>query len=101
MDERAMTSFAALPLLATLPTAFLAGLALGYIYFRALRQTADAIVAQGRPLVALALTLGRVALLGLSLYGAVLMGGLTLVAALAGVLCARAVMIRQARGAGT
>ncbi len=100
MDERTMTDLAALPLLATLPTAFLAGLALGYIYFRALRQTADAIVAQGRPLFALALTLGRVALLGLGLYGAVLMGGLALLAVLAGVLCAKAVMIRQARGAG-
>jgi hypothetical protein len=101
MDERAMTDLAALPLLATLPTAFLAGLALGYVYFRALRATADAIVAQGRPLFALALTLGRVALLGLGLYGAALVGGLALVSVLAGVLCAKAVMIRRAREAGT
>lgn len=100
VDERAMTELSALPLLVTLPVAFLGGLALGYAYFLALRETANVIVAQRHPLLALALTLGRVALLGVGLYGAVLVGGVALLAALAGVLCIKAVVIRQARGVG-
>ena len=47
MDERAMIDLAALPLSFTLPACFLGGLVLGYVYFRALRVTADLIVGQG------------------------------------------------------
>jgi hypothetical protein len=42
---------------------------------------------------------GRFALVGAGLYGAVLAGGLVLLAAFAGVLCAKSLMLRKARGA--
>jgi Cu/Ag efflux pump CusA len=99
MDERAMIDLAALPLSLTLPICFLAGLVLGYAYFRAVRETADLIVGQGPLLLGLALTLGRLALLCAGFYLAVQAGGLALLAALAGVLCAKTVMLRQARRA--
>ncbi len=89
-------------MLAVLPGAFLVGLALGYVYFRALRQTANMIVAQGViRSFALALTLGRVALLGARPLWRGADGRAAVLAVLAGVLCAKAVMIRQAREAGT
>ncbi|SNR63699.1 N-ATPase, AtpR subunit [Puniceibacterium sediminis] len=92
-----MMDLSALPLSVTLPACFLGGLAIGYVYFRALRHTAELIVSQGSPLLGLALTLGRLALLTAAFYVAVLAGGFALLAALAGVLCAKAVMLRHAR----
>ena len=84
----------ALPL--TLTACFLGGGVLGYAYFSALRATADLIVRGGSVLLALGLTLGRVGFLGLGLFVAVLGGALALLAALAGVLSAKALIIRQA-----
>lgn len=97
LDERTMMDLSALPLSVSLPFGFLAGLLVGYLHFCALRHTADLIVRQGNPLLGLALTLGRFALLACAFYVAVLAGGLALLAALAGVLCAKAGMLRQVR----
>lgn len=97
MDERAMIDLSSLPLHVTLPVCFLGGLVLGYGYFRALRETANLIVTHGHPLLGLALTLGRIACLALGFYVAVLAGGFALLAALAGVLCAKALMLRRIR----
>jgi hypothetical protein len=97
MDERAMIDLAALPLALTLPVAFIGGLLLGLVYFRAVRLTADLIVGQKNPLLGLALALGRLALLGVGLYVAVLAGAPALLAALAGVLLAKFVMVRLIR----
>ena len=101
MDERAMIDLAALPLFLTLPVFFIGGLLIGLVYFRALRLTADLIVGRGNPLLGLALALGRLALLGVGFYIAVLTGGLALLAALAGVLMAKFVMVRLTRKVST
>ena len=85
------------PPLLVLPVCFAWGVALGLAYFRALRRTADLIVGGGHPLLGLALTLGRLALLGAGFYVAVLPGGLALLAALAGLLCAKASLLRPSR----
>lgn len=97
MDERAMIDLSSLPLLITLPACFLGGLFIGYGYFRALRETTNLIVREGPPLLAVALTLGRVSLLATGFYIAVLAGGLALLVALAGLLCAKAVTIHRIR----
>jgi hypothetical protein len=97
MDERRMIDLSSLPLFITLPVCFIGGLFIGYGYFRALRATADLIVSEGQPLMAIALTLGRISLLVSGFFIAVLAGGLALLATLAGLLCARAVMVRQIR----
>ncbi len=99
MDERAMIDLSILPLSVVLPVCFLGGLVLGYGYFLALRETARLIVSQGHPLLGLALTLGRLALLCAGFYLAVLEGGLALLAALVGVLAARTLMLRRTRRA--
>ncbi len=85
-----------LPLAIILPACFVGGLGLGYAYFLALRETARLIVAQGHPLIGLALTLGRLSLLCAGFYVAVLAGGAALLAALAGVLCAKVILLRAA-----
>lgn len=95
MDERAMIDLTTLPLPVTLTVCFLGGLLLGFAYFRALRKTTDLIVGGGPMFLGLALTLGRLALLGAGFYVAVLAGGTALLAALAGVLCAKGLMLRQ------
>lgn len=92
-----MTYLSSLPLPVILPVCFLGGLVLGYVYFQALRETTSLIANQGSPLLGLALTLGRLGLLCAGLYLAVKAGGLALLAALAGVLIAKAVMLRHAR----
>ena len=97
MDERTMIAFAAPALFLTLPLCFLGGLVLGYVYFHALRKTVDLIVGQDLPLLALVLTLGRLVLLCTGFYLAVLAGGVALLAAMAGVLCAKALMLRETR----
>ncbi len=92
-----MMDLSAMPLQITLPACFLGGIVLGYVYFRALRMTAELIVSQGHPLLGLALTFGRLALLLAGFYVAVMAGGLALLAALGGVLCAKALMLRTTR----
>ena len=97
MDERAMIDLTNLPLTLALPGSFIGGLLLGFVYFRAVRATVDLLVAHGSPLLALALTFGRLALIGGGLYLAVQAGGLALLAALFGVLVAKFVMVRETR----
>jgi hypothetical protein len=97
MDERAMSDFYTLPLSTTLPICFLGGILLGYIYFCVLRETADMIVNQVHPLLGLILTLGRVALIVAGFYAATLAGALALLSVLAGVLCTKAVLLRDTR----
>lgn len=97
MDERKMIDLSATPLLISLPICFLAGLFIGYGYFRALRATADLIVHEGQPLLGLALTLGRLSLLATAFFIAVLAGGFALLATFAGVLCAKALMLHRMR----
>ncbi len=101
MDEHAMTYLSTLPLPVILPVCFLGGLVLGYVYFRALRETTNLIANQGSPLLGLALTLGRLALLCAGFYLAVMAGGSALLAALAGVLGAKTLMLRHARRVDT
>ena len=85
-----MTDFATLSPALLLPAlSFLGGLPLGYAYFRALRLTVDLVVGGRAPLLGLALTLVRVAMLGGGLFLAVLGGAWSLLAALAGVLVAK------------
>jgi F1F0 ATPase subunit 2 len=91
MDQRQMT-----PLL-ILPISFLGGLLLGYAYFAALRATANLLTAQGHPLLGIGLAIGRLSLITAGLYLAVLQGALPLLAACAGILCAKALMLRGLR----
>lgn len=91
-----MTDLLALPYPITLGLCYLAGLGLGYVYFRALRKTTEMILGGGSALLALALTIGRLALIGAGFYLAVLAGGLALLLALAGVLSAKALLLRAA-----
>ncbi|WP_211216491.1 N-ATPase subunit AtpR [Yoonia vestfoldensis] len=86
-----------LPLMVLLPLCFLGGLFIGYGYFRALRETANLLVNGGEPLRAIALTLGRISLLASGFFLAVLAGGLALLAAFAGLLCAKWIMLRRMR----
>ncbi|MFZ3581736.1 ATP synthase subunit I [Loktanella sp. DJP18] len=72
------------------------GTVIGYVYFRALHETARLIVAQGHPLIGLALTFGRLGLLCAGFYLAVLAGAVPLLAALVGVMTAKAIMVRTA-----
>lgn len=95
MDERTMTDPFTLPLIILLPICFLGGLFIGYGYFRALRETANLVVGGGEALRAIAFTLGRISLLASALFLAVLMGGFALLAAFAGVLCAKWIMVHR------
>ena len=95
MDERTMTDPSTLPPIVLLPICFLCGLFIGYGYFRALRETANLIVKGGNPLRAIVLTLARISLLATGFFIAVLAGGLALLAAFAGVLCAKWIMLRR------
>lgn len=94
-----MIDLSAQPLAVLLPLGFLGGLLLGFGYFRALHATAQLIVNGGPPLQALALTLGRISLLATGFFIAVLAGGLALLAALAGVLCAKQILLYKMREA--
>ena len=87
-----------LPLVLTLPLCFAGGLLLGFAYFRALRWTTALIINGGSPVLALALSLGRLIMIGLGFYLAVLFGGLALLATLAGGLTMKALMLRHDRG---
>lgn len=86
------------PLLA-LPLCFVGGVALGHAHFRAMRGMAALIVGGASPLLAVGLTLGRMALIGAGLSAAALVGAPALLAAAAGVLVARTLMLRRLQGA--
>lgn len=89
-----MIDLSSVPLPFVLIVCFLGGLLLGYAYFRALRATTDLILQGGSMMLGLGLTVGRLGILGLGFYLAVLGGALALLAALAGVLCAKALILR-------
>lgn len=93
-----MIDLASVPLALSLPVSFAGGLIVGLGYFLALRATADLLVRGNRPLLGLALTFGRLACIVAAFYVAVLAGAFALLAALAGVLCAKAIVVRQTRG---
>jgi len=95
MGERRMTYLSTLPLVFLLPICFLGGLFIGWGYFRALRETANLIVGGDKPLRAIVLTLARISLLATGFFIAVLVSGLALLGALAGVLCAKWIMLRR------
>ncbi len=97
MDERAMTGLYLVSLAPSLLAGLTGGLVVGFVYFSALRATADLIVCGGPLLQALALTMGRIGVLGAGLLVAALSSGPVLLAALVGVLCAKTVMLRRAR----
>ncbi len=97
MDERAMTNLFGAPYGLVLAVCIIGGLGLGLAYFRSLRTSADLLVRGGHPLLGLALAFGRLACLGAGLYLAALAGGLALLAALAGILWAKAVILRSTR----
>jgi hypothetical protein len=96
LDERKMTDYSAVALI--LPACFAGGLLLGLAYFLSLRMTANLIVGQSRPVLAIALTLGRLGLLVAGFYAAVLFGGMALLSALGGVLVAKMLLLRRTRG---
>lgn len=91
-------SFAQSPAVPAL-AALAAGVAVGFIHFRTLRRTADAFVG-GRAARALALQLVRLALIGGFLFAAARAGALPLLAAAAGVLAGRALVMARRRKAG-
>ena len=86
-----------LPLTVILPACFLFGLLLGYVYFHALNETANLIVSDGSALLGIALTVGRLSLIGAAFYAAVLVGGFPLLAALAGFICTKYLVMWQKR----
>ena len=94
-----MTNFASLPLLVLLTACFVVGFFIGYVYFRALRETAELVVNGGDTRLAVALTFGRISLLVAVFFIAVRLGGHALLATLAGVLCAKWILLRQMWGA--
>ena len=95
MDERAMINLSTWPLTAMLPICFVGGMLLGYGYFRALQATTDLLVSQ-KPLPwILGLTLMRMGLLGAGFYLAAQAGAYALLAALAGVLLSKALLVRR------
>ena len=77
--------------------ALVAGGAGGWLFFASLRRTVDLWLSGGAATRALALHLGRFVVLGAVLAGAALAGALPLLAATAGVLLARALVLRRAR----
>ena len=101
MDAQTMIELSALPLPVILIISFLSGMAYGYLHFRALKQTTDLIVSKGNLLLSLVLTFGRLAFVAAVFYAAVLIGGYPLLAALAGFVCARHMLIWQIRKSNT
>lgn len=96
-----MIELSNLPHYVSVPLGFLIGLLLGYGYFCALRKTTIVIVTTGNPLMALALTFSRLAMLVAILYATALIGGPALVAALFGIIFSKAWMLRGVGGNDT
>lgn len=89
-----MIDMSAIPFPMVLALCFIGGLGLGYLYFRAVRATADLIVGGGSLWLSIGLIIGRLGVIALGFYLAVQSGALALLATLAGVLCAKALMLR-------
>jgi len=88
-------SLAAIPLVIQVPVAALAGYGIGTVHFRSLARVADMMLA-GR-MIAVVLQLARLAVLAGFLILAALAGPGPLIAAAAGVLVARARVLKAAR----
>lgn len=73
------------------------GLALGLIHFASLRRVTTLYLSGGSPARAIALQLGRLALLGLGFAGLAWLGALPLLAGAVGVLIAREVILRRVK----
>jgi F1F0 ATPase subunit 2 len=102
MDEERMS----FPLLNDLPAwtillglagYFIAGIGLGVLYFRSLWWNARRFTEDGRATTAIALMIGRFALLGILLTLASLEGALPLLAMALGILIARAAVMQSVR----
>ncbi len=93
-------SFDDLPATATaigLAFHLVAGILLGILYFRSVRWSADRFVGGGRTATAIAMTIGRLAVLGGLLTCASLEGALPLLAMALGILAARPMVMHRAR----
>ncbi len=86
--------------LMTLSACYIGGLLLGFGYFKALRLTTDLIVTNRQPIVGIAMTIGRLGLICTGFYAIVQIGALALLAALTGVLSAKALILRQIKRSG-
>jgi phosphatidylserine synthase len=98
MDERAMMTLDFMQgqsMSVLLPVCLLAGMALGYGYFRTLRMTTELVVTRGHPLWVVALTLARLGLMVVGLHVAVQAGALALLATLAGILITKGLMVHR------
>jgi hypothetical protein len=98
MDEHAMSTYLAGQWAMMVPAFFAGGVLLGYGYFRALHKTTDMLLGKGSMLLVLALTLARVAAIGMGFYLAVLVGAPALIAAFAGAMLGRALILRRGKG---
>lgn len=100
VDECKMIYPDSLPMLTKLMVCFIGGVIVGYAYFKALRMTTELIMCGRHPFGAVALTVGRMGLIFIAFYLAVQAGGLALLAALTGVLSAKAMMLYHLRQVG-
>lgn len=99
MNVFALDGISALLVIETV-AAFAAGAGAGIAHFGLLRKNVDVFLSSGSAMRAVALQIGRLAVTGLTLYVAVRFGGApVLLAALAGFLAARHLMLRQMGGA--
>lgn len=99
LDERSVTVLATggWPVPVVGAACLVAGVGLGWVYFRMLRVTA-AILVGGRRSLALALTVSRLGVLVAGLYAASRLGALPLLATVVGVLVARHSALRAVVG---
>lgn len=99
MNGLAPASISALFIIEVL-AAFVAGAGAGIMHFGLLRKNVDVFLSGGSVMRAVTLQTGRLVLTGVTLYVAARFGGgLVLLAALAGFLPARHLMLRQIGGA--
>jgi uncharacterized membrane-anchored protein len=99
MDEHTMINSDVSPMLLLLPICFSGGFAMGIVYFRTIRITADMIVSGQRPMLVIALAIGRLALLVCGFALALQAGGFGILVTLAGVIGGREMIIRIKWGA--
>ncbi|MBY8975877.1 hypothetical protein KHP62_08680 [Rhodobacteraceae bacterium NNCM2] len=85
------------PLFVIVPVSLVAGVLLGSLYFRAVRLCAELLVTGRAPLVAIALTIGRFAVMVGCFLIAVQAGAVAVLALLGGVMLGRKYAMREAR----
>jgi hypothetical protein len=99
MDEHAMNMLATLPWQVAVPLFFAGGFLLGFGYFSALRRTTALLLRQGSMLLVLALTLARMAAITAGFFLAALVGWQALLAAFAGAMLGRALIVAKNQAA--